>query len=360
MRQHPTTETGARPEEARRRLVWGLAGGIGPDRPPTDDSFYIKDGRRFLRSRSWEMMTVRQKQRSQLRPSWYSTVYEDVDYVETEEGDCDVFTWHTPVGSVVGRRLSNHFVEYPLKSVDDLDAWIYVHRNVNYRLNESWFESNDPGKLETLPGLSWSPVQQLLQFDTGLSSFYYFLMDAPEKMADLLEVMQERCMDRLRLGLRTFPESSWVYWGENTSSSGISPQYYRQLTLPHIREYSQLVHSENKRLIVHMCGLLRDLMDLFVLTGMDGIDSVTPPPLGDTPYRLVQDTFGPEFKINGRLNAHLWVGRSKKEIQANARQMIYPELLDSPFRLSVTDDVMPNIPYEDVMVLYEALESMDW
>ena len=337
-------------------LIWYLKGSIGSRHPPTEDSFYTEKGRKFLRSAAFKRKKSRQKDRA---PLFYEAVYNNADYAETEDGEHDVFSWNTPVGNVVGRRHDNHFSEYPIKTVSDIGVWTHVYRNIRFRPNQPWLDEHD-SRQQTGFGLSWSPVQQLMQFDMGLENFYYFLADAPEKMNALLAVMQERCMDRLRLGLSLFPHASYVYWGENTSSTSISPSHYRQLTLPHIREYARLVHQNSTRLIVHMCGLLKDLMDCFVETGMDGIHSVTPPPVGDAPYALIRETFKPDFTIIGRLNAQLWVGKSKDEIQANLKTMVYPELLESPFGLMVTDDAIPDVPYDDVMTLYDALESITW
>jgi len=342
--------------EPANGLIWSMEGGVSYLAPPTPESFYTRDGRRFLRSSSWARKKSRQKDR---RPLWYTPVYENTVYTETEDGEYDVFCWETPEGRLLARRHENHFVEYPVKSVTDLGAWLHVHENLRFRPTESWFERYDAAAVSTI-SLSWSPVQQLLQFDMGLENFYYFLVDAPGEMEALLNAMQDRCTDRLRLGLSLFPGAPTVYWGENTSSSSISPPYYREHSLLHVREYAELVHQSGKRLIVHMCGLLKDLLDCFALTGMDGIHSATPPPIGDTPYRLIRDRFGPDFTIIGRLNAQLWVGKSKEEIHANLREMIWPELLDSPFALLVTADAMPDIPYEDVMTARDALETLHW
>jgi hypothetical protein len=336
-------------------LVWGLEN-FGSHRPPEDGDFYSRNGRQFLRCSSWEQKMRRQKDRPK---PWYLTAHDNLEYTETEDGVCDVFIWKTPAGTVTGRQHENHFSEYPVKSLNDLDAWIYVYSHIGFHRNDSWFKHRDALKLDTI-GLNWSPVQQLLEFDIGVENFYYFLMDAPEKMNTLLETMQARCMDRLRLGLSLFPQARNIYWGENTSSSLISPSFYRQLTMPHILAYARLAHRHNKRLNVHMCGLLRDLLDCFVLTEMDGIDSVTPPPVGNTPFRLVREKFKPDFYILGRLNAQLWMGKDRDGIKAVVRKMIYPELLQTPFILAVTSDAIPDIPREDVINLYEALETLDW
>jgi len=62
----------------------------------------------------------------------------------------------------------------------------------------------------------------------------------------------------------------------------------------------------------------------------------------------------------GRMNAQLWMGKSREAIQAVVRELIYPELLQTPFIFGVSSDAIPDIPREDVMNLYEALVTMDW
>lgn len=333
-------------------LVWS-GPGMGNNTPPSDNMFRIENGQKLLISSAFKRKTTLEKDRPEL---FYKTLYDNMDYNVTNDSDTDIFSWKTPEGNLTGKRHHNHFNEYPVKTVEDIDAWIYTFQNMQFAKNDNWFKNQDVSEIKSF-GLNWSPVQQLIQFDIGLENFYYFLMDQPEKMQLLLDVMQERCVDRLKLGLSLFPNCQYVYWGENTSSSAISPDYYRQLTLPHIKAYAKLIHDKNCRLIVHMCGLLKNLLDCLIETGMDGIHSVTPPPLGDTPYDLIREKFPANFTIDGRFNAELWVNKSKAEIQNNLRKTIYPELLDTPFCLMVTDDAMENISYENVMTLYDALET---
>jgi len=337
-------------------LVWGLEN-IDNEHPPTDECFYTRNGRQFLRSFSWENKMRRRKERLK---TWYAAAYDgDIRHSVGEEGDEDVLTWQTPVGAVVQRYQQNHISEYPVKTMDDLDVWIYVQSHLRYVADVSWFARRDASKVTSI-SLPPSPVQQLLQHDMGVAQFYYFLADDPDRMMRLLDIMQERALERMGLGLSLFPCARSVYQGENTSSSMISPAYYRRLTLPHIKAYARLAHGRGKRLNVHMCGLLRDLLGCFVETEMDGIDSVTPPPVGNTPFRLVRETFKPDFFLHGRFNAQLWIGKDRAAIQSIVREMIAPELLSTPFVLAVTSDAMPDIPREDALALYDALQTMTW
>lgn len=336
-------------------LYWNLES-LDTSHPSEESAFYEKAGRKFLKSGSYIHKWSRQKDRPK---PWLVTEYKTIEYLETEDGDDDVFTWTTAMGALTARRYQNHFIEYPVKTVADIAVWNYIHRNMIHRINEKTEKLTPEIKKETrIICVNWSPVQQLLQFDIGLENFYYFLADAPAAMEELMETMHAINMLKLHMALDCFPNAPVVYWGENTSSSSISPDYYTRYTLKHIRDYADMAHKSNRRLIVHMCGLLKSLLDCFVLTGMDGIHSVTPPPFGDTPYAMVRKKFGPDFTIIGRFNAQLWVGRSKEEIIKNIRQAIYPQLLDTPFALLITSDAIPDIPCENVMTLIDALDTI--
>ncbi len=329
-------------------FYWGGCVGTIFDPP----CFIEIDGKKYLRSIAARNMKRRQKDQPK---GWYITDYHELEYTETEEGEYDVYTWKTPLGTLCARRRESHFTEYPVKSVADLEAWTYVFQHTSYHLNPEF-----RNELQYRLPLKNSPVQRLLQSDIGIENFYYFLADEPGKMNELIRIMQERTIERFRLAIDSFPNIPTIFLGENTSSSAISPQYYEQLTLPHIQEYVKLCHDANKRLIIHMCGLLNCLLDSFAKTDMDGIDMVTPPPIGDTPFDLVRKKMKPDLVIIGRLNAQLWIGKSKSEIQKTIREMVSEEILKTPFMLVLTEDATENIPEHDVMVVREALSSMEW
>ena len=128
-------------------LVWGLEN-IDNEHPPTDEGFYSLNGRQFLRSFSWENKTRRRKDQAR---NWYTTAYDgDVLYTESEEGDCDVFTWKTPVGTVVQRLQQKHITDYPVKSLKDLEVWLYVQSHTHYSTDASWFESRDVRRITSI------------------------------------------------------------------------------------------------------------------------------------------------------------------------------------------------------------------
>ncbi len=246
--------------------------------------------------------------------------------------------------------------EFPIKSVDDIPLWHEVQRNLVYRQKPGFQE--EQGRKEWGISWKWSPVQELLQFETGVENFYYLMTDAPECMKALMDTMHRNNLEALRIGFEACPNATVLLLTENTSSQIISPNYYRELTSPHVREYVDRAHQRGMKCVVHMCGSLMALLDCFEETGMDGIHSVTPPPVGDTHYMSVRERFGDDFVIWGRLSAQLFINKDRETILATLRGMITERLIHSPFALMVTTDEMQ--PTErDIRSLVGALNELN-
>jgi uroporphyrinogen-III decarboxylase len=68
---------------------------------------------------------------------------------------------------------------------------------------------------------------------------------------------------------------------EDTSTTLVSPELYRRYCLRQLQDYRDICHAHGKLFVPHMCGLLKGLLPELNETGVDGIEAVTPPPLGD-------------------------------------------------------------------------------
>ncbi len=269
---------------------------------------------------------------------WLVIEYDNVEYVHTRENDTDLFRWETAGGTLTARRRSNHMTEFPVKSVDDIHLWHAVQENLTYRRNPDF--TDEQGMTEWHIAWKWSPVQELLQFVTGVENFYYFMIDAPERMKALTGIMHARNLEALSIGFGACPNATVLRLTENTSSQIISPNFYRELTLPHVKAYVEMAHRRGMKCVVHMCGSLMALLDCFSQTGMDGIHSVTPPPVGDTHYITVRERFGDDFIIWGRLSAQLFICKTADAILDTLKEMIPERLIHTPFALTITTDEM--------------------
>jgi hypothetical protein len=267
-------------------------------------------------------------------PNMIGTDGELISTVEEQSDDKIVKRIITPIGSLEYVQQNGHPVKYPVSTVKDCEIlkYIYDHRRID---RTKKCELDRCVHQVCITGSS--PVQQLLQWDMGMENFYYLAVDAPSVLESLLDSMQRVQIERTRYACSG--DSAVIYQAENTSTTMISPYFYEQYSLPQIREQADIIHKAGKRFIVHMCGLLYELLDLLKLTGMDGIHSVTPPPVGNTPFESVYQRFGNSFPVQGRFGSTQWHALGDDEIRDNLRQILTFETVTTrPFVLLVTAD----------------------
>jgi len=75
-----------------------------------------------------------------------------------------------------------------------------------------------------------------------------------------------------------------------------------------------------------MCGFLKGVLTELRETGIDGIEAITPPPLGDTPIGLAREQLGPDVTLIGGLDPTQFVGatpdRTRKLIHEVLAQIV--------------------------------------
>ena len=257
------------------------------------------------------------------------------------------------------RKIDGQVVEFKVKTAADLEAFIDLCQDLAIEPDPRAYAAarqRASGRYPLAIMAEPSPVQKLLQWETGVMGFYYLLQDSAALMEQAIEALQENQRQRYRIlaGL----DAELILQGENTSTSLISPAYYARYTLPHIKEYCDMAHDSGKVEIVHMCGLLRDLLPLIRETGMDGIHALTTPPVGDVPWATVYDLFPGDFRILGRFNGECWVGKDVKEILRELSAILPRRVFrEHPFILLVHTSGLAGDWEKDLQNLRTAIEE---
>lgn len=212
----------------------------------------------------------------------------------------------TPWGALTSSYKQGHPVKYSVETVAELK--ILKHVWLETRFDE--VAGNGPEEsfrlVEELigdggvyvPTVEPSPVQRLIEYDMGLTNFYYLLQDAPQEVQELLDIMHERRRHEYEILARRTPAEA-VIPVENTSSTLTSPTIYERYSLPQVHDYADILHRRGKKLVLHMCGLLKDLLPLIRRAGPDGYNGLTPPPVGDTSFEHALDVLGEDAVIFG-------------------------------------------------------------
>ena len=209
-----------------------------------------------------------------------------------------------PCGVLTATARSGHPVKYPVETAADLRTLTELWEETRYEeapgTEESYARAEAALGEDGLYAYATnpSPVQELLEYEMGVRGFYYLLQDYPAEVEGLLEVMHARRLEEYEIVARRVPAPA-IIPVENTSSTLISPALYRRYSLPQLRDYVRIIQSHGRKAVLHMCGHLRALLPDIGETGLDGLNAVTPPTVGDTPFELVLDTLGEDTVILG-------------------------------------------------------------
>lgn len=123
----------------------------------------------------------------------------------------------------------------------------------------------------------YCPMHQIMREYLGYEKFCYELYDHPKKLHHLLEVltakrheMQEIC---------TQSPATLIQCGGNWDAHLISPSLFRQHFVPYFRRFADMLHAHGKILITHTDGEMKNLLEVFLETGIDVAEAFTPSPM---------------------------------------------------------------------------------
>ncbi|MGM0492890.1 MAG: uroporphyrinogen decarboxylase family protein [Armatimonadota bacterium] len=240
-------------------------------------------------------------------------VTEKVDRSETRT----VTRHETPDGTLTAVRgwdassASWHPTEFPIKSVEDIPAALHVFEGNQWRHDESIAERareriqqvGDRGTVHC--GMRISPLMNLIQHWLGPQATYFFLLDHPAEMEELIGAMHEERLRFLDALLVDCP-ADWIVSVENTSTTLLSPEIFERYCFAHLTDYGTKIREAGKHHMLHQCGKLYDLLPMIDRLPAEVIEAYTAPTLGDTTV-ADRNERAPSMAIIGGTQAPTWL-----------------------------------------------------
>ena len=125
----------------------------------------------------------------------------------------------------------------------------------------------------------------------------------------------------------------------------ISPKMYQEFVVPYERKVADALHDSHPDVPVytHTCGLLNDRLELLVQSGVDGIDTLDPPPLGNTDLADAKRRIGQQMFIKGNMNSVEILTDTEDEFVARATQTLAAGKPGGGYILSTACSVAPHV-----------------
>ena len=262
----------------------------------------------------------------------YREVHDSVKTIEEEHGNVRVTRLVTPVGELRTTReqvddyaRTVYLTGHPVKTPDDLRAWRYLLEDTRYEpCYDDWLAADravgDDGiDMANLPD---SPLHRIFVTMMGYEAGSLAFADRPREMDDLCRLIFAKNEEAYALAMASPAEV--LLTGENTNSDFESPDLFGRYAFPTLQRASELAHAAGKLHWVHACGKLRVLLPRFLEAGIDGVESLTPPPYADTPLPLAREAWAGAITIDGGIPPHLLVGEvSDREIERHVRDLFH-------------------------------------
>jgi uroporphyrinogen-III decarboxylase len=202
----------------------------------------------------------------------------------------------------------------------------------------------------------FSPFTQLMEL-FGYEQALMYLIDEPDKCRAILAAYTEGAAD---LGVRQARRGVDAVLISSAFAGGgfISPRQYRTFVLPYEAEVVRRIRAEGVPVYTHTCGDIGDRLELMAETGIDGIDTLDPPPLGSVDLEDAKRRVGDRLFFKGNIDpVNTLLKKSRAEVREDAMKRLAIGSRGSGYILSSACSVSPCVPPENLTVLAEASEE---
>lgn len=194
----------------------------------------------------------------------------------------------------------------------------------------------------SVQGEVFSPFTHFMEL-LGYEPALLALLDDPAKATALLARLTDSAIvwavAQARAGVDAVLISSAFAGG-----GFISRAMYAEFVLPHERRLAAAVQACGVPAYTHTCGRIGDRLDLMAATGIQGLDTLDPPPLGNTDLAAAKRAVGGQLFLKGNMNpVQLLAATTAREVQAEAERCLRAGSAGGGYLLSTACSVAPRM-----------------
>ncbi|HJN16687.1 MAG TPA: uroporphyrinogen decarboxylase family protein [Armatimonadota bacterium] len=284
---------------------------------------------------------------------WSSEQIDDETMVQTIE---------TPIGKLTQRSVKESgygswwITEYYVKTPEDygvLEYWMNDHvLTPNPDIQKS--QADDVGDRGVIMGsLPRAPLQKLWIEYAGIERMSLDLFDCRDKVLSVLEAMGRINREAAEINAESPAEFVWL--PDNMTGEVAGPALFGEILAPYYAEMCEILHAKGKRLVCHMDGMMKRLVDTVAETDIDIIEAFTPPPDADLPLDEARAAWqGKAIWINFPSSVHLNPPERVKEV---TRELVAQAGDEPGFLVSITENIPLDIGTRSLEAIGEVLRG---
>src|SRR5208337_465979 len=146
--------------------------------------------------------------------------------------------------------------------------------------------------------LTESPLKKF-HWLAGPENASLFIIDHPAEMQALARIHENKALTLLQNVVGN-PDADLFIALDDLDSVFYPPHFYKEHCHRCFSRAAEIIHSRKKFFVVHACGHNRQLLPLVGAAGVDCLEGITPPPLGDVELNEARMLAGSRnFVVNG-------------------------------------------------------------
>ncbi len=223
-----------------------------------------------------------------------------------------------------------------------------------------WFASTLKKARQLAPEISvhaevFSPFTHLMEL-FGYEQALFALIDEPGKCHEALDIFTRHVLAQVELYCAELPDAVLVS-SAFAGAGFISRQMYAEFVGPYEDQVFKAIRKHGLKSYVHTCGAIGDRLDLMSQTGVDGIDTLDPPPLGTVHLEDAKTKYGKRFFFKGNLDAvNEMLDADDETFEKAVKQRIRIGMPGGGYILSSACSVAPHVRPDRLRKLLELAE----
>lgn len=271
----------------------------------------------------------------------------------------------TPVGTLslvhtyVEKANTWFLTEHPVKTKEDFKILAYIAEHMQIIPDRSVEQEADEigDRALVVPQISpfgKSCFQSLIEYYVGTEPLVYALMDYPEAVEECLEAMKQPSMKAAEIAADSHM-NAFIFW-EDSSTTNLNPDMFDKYTAPELTQWASMLHQTDKLLVHHACGHIRDLLSNMCETGIDCIESISPPPTGNIELWDAQKQVGQQVSLVGGIEPTVFSSSSLEQLTEYVETLMN-NMDHTGFILANSDSCPPDVSMEKFKLVTDWVHS---
>ena len=245
--------------------------------------------------------------------------------------------------------------EYMVKEKDDLKALRYLNTDKSSVSHEAYFAAERRFGERGLVGLNvMSQMCHRAGDAMAMEDLMVTYYDDRGFFDELVGLFQKEMMDEVEHAIQAGVKHFFANWYYNSMSVGWSPRIWEEVFAPQLKEMCDRVHAADGTVNIYDDGKFMPVAEMIADAGVDVLQTLTPPPVGDTDLAQLKRCIGDRVCLMGYVDLLYVIKHGTPELIEQTVKEAIDIAGPTGFILGSSDSFREGTPVENVRAYFDA------